>query len=80
MTEETKSLTASVDPMSKAEVRWSRRVIRVSVSAMVAAFMSQRARVAPKLASFMAVPRPMPLPAPVIRITLSLNDGGIICT
>lgn len=82
MTSDTKEFTASVEPTSKAAVKWLPGVQSVSVSAMVVELMSERARVAPWPASLMLVPRPMPLPAPVTRMTLSLNVGDIVlgCT
>ena len=70
-----KSLQAEEELMSNAEVMWcwvfgDGRVQRESVSRSPALLMSVRQRVAPSWESAMAVPRPMPLAAPVMRIIL----------
>lgn len=48
------------------------------VSASEDGLMSCSAHVPPREESFIAVPRPMPLPAPVIRMILFSKEGGIV--
>ena len=77
MIAEMNKLHASLEPTSKADVKWSRLVQRSRVSLSDAELMSVKANIAPNWASLILVPRPIPLPAPVIRMTLSSKDGGI---
>lgn len=64
-----------VEATSKASVRWISGVGRHSeaVSVRGARLMSESASVAPRRESLMDVARPIPLPAPVMRITLFSN-------
>lgn len=79
---ETNAFAASVEPTSKVAMIWLPFLQRESVSSRETGSMSARARIAPRDASLMLVARPIPLPAPVTSITLSLNDGGMVrrCT
>lgn len=53
-------------------------VQRDLVSFKVDSLTSCNAHVPPREESFIAVARPMPLPAPVMRMILSLNEGGMV--
>lgn len=74
-------VTAAELPMSNASVKCGVDVMelqhKVAVSATEEAFISVRARVAPRPASLMLVARPIPLPAPVIKTILFSNDSAM---
>lgn len=70
--------TAVESLMSNAEVRWVAGLEhRVAVELSEGLFMSVKARVAPRVDSLMLVARPIPLPAPVIKMTLFWNEAAI---
>ena len=71
-------LQASVDPTSKAEVRWSAFSHSARVSERKGELMSESANVAPSWESLMLVPRPMPLAAPVTMMILLVNGLDIL--
>jgi hypothetical protein len=73
-----KALHASLEPISKAEVKCSPASQRESVSEREEVLMSVRARVAPSWESLMLVARPIPEPAPVQRITVFTNCLAIL--
>lgn len=73
-----KLLQASVEPISKGEMKWSPWSQSESVSESDELLMSVRARVAPSWESLMLVARPIPEPAPVHRMTLFLNFLAIL--
>ncbi len=73
-----KVVQASVEPMSKAEIKWSPVEQRVSVSVREVELISVRARVAPSWESLTLVARPIPEPAPVMRMTLFSKDLVIV--
>jgi len=77
---EMNELHGSVEPTSNDDVKWSRLVHNSSVSLSDASLMSVSPKVAPNWASLILGPRPMPLPAPVTIMTLSLKDGAIMKT
>lgn len=72
-----KALQSGVEPMSKAEVRWSPGEQRARVEEREGPLMSVRARVAPSWESLMLVARPIPEPAPVMRTTLPVKGLDI---
>ena len=76
--EATTALEAFVEPISKAEMKWSPSSQRDSVSEREEGLMSVRARVAPSWESLMAVARPIPEPAPVQRMILFSNCLAIV--
>ena len=73
-----KSLQASVEPISKEEIKWSPWAQSESVLESEEPLMSVRARVAPSWESLMLVARPIPEPAPVHRMTLFSNVLDIL--
>lgn len=73
------SLHRVEDPMSKAEVECELgEVQRDWVSRREVGFMSVSARRAPREESLMLVARPMPPPAPVMRMTLFSKGYAIM--
>jgi hypothetical protein len=70
-------LQSGLEPMSKAEVKWSPGEQRVRVEEREGPLMSVRARVAPSWEILMLVARPIPEPAPVMRTTLPVNGLAI---
>lgn len=73
-----KLLQASVEPISKGEMKWSPWSQSESVSESEEPLMSVRARIAPSWESLMLVARPIPEPAPVHRMTLFSNVLAIL--